>query len=106
MPRIPTATVAAAGSVQGDAAALAEGFNLVTAADDTKGVLLPSAVAGMVVIVKSSVSNKILKVWPATGDAINAIAANSAMSLASGPTVAMFVAYDATTWYSLPLLPS
>jgi predicted RecA/RadA family phage recombinase len=106
MPRIPTGTVAAAGSVQGDAAALAEGFNLVTAADDTKGVLLPSAVAGMVVIVKSSVSNKILKVWPATGDAINAIAANSAMSLASGPTVAMFVAYDATTWYSLPLLPS
>ena len=106
MPRIPTATVAAAGSVQGDAAAIAEGFTLVSAADDTKGVILPSAVAGMVCIVKSSVSNKILKVYPNTSDAINALSANAAISLASGPTPAIFVAYDATTWYTIPLLPS
>jgi hypothetical protein len=106
MPRIPVAAVAAAGSIQGDAGALFEGFNVVSAADDTKGVVLPSAVAGMQVIIKSTVSNKILKVWPATGDAINAIPANSAMSLASGPTPVMLIAADATTWYTLPLLPS
>lgn len=106
MPRIPTATVAAAGSAQGDAAAIVEGFTLVSAADDTKGVLLPSAVAGMICIVKSSVSNKILKVYPNTSDAINALSANAAISLASGPTIAAFIAYDATTWYTLPLLPS
>ena len=52
MPRIPTTTVAAAGSNQGNAAALSEGFNLVTGADDTKGVVLPAAVAGMQVIIK------------------------------------------------------
>lgn len=106
MPRIPTATVAAAGSVQGDAGTLTEGFTLVTAADDTKGVVLPSAVAGMQCIVKSSVANKILKVYPNTSDAINALSANAAISLASGPTIAHFIAYDATTWYTLPLLPS
>lgn len=104
--RIKTSTVAAAGSIQGDAGALVEGFNLVSAADDTKGVRLPLAGAGMQVIVKSSVSNKILKVWPGVGDAINALSVDAAMSLASGPTVALFVAYDATTWYTVPLLPS
>lgn len=104
--RIPVVAVAAAGSVQGDAGALSEALNVVSAADDTKGVVLPSAVAGMVVHVKSTVSNKILKVWPASGDGINAIAVNSAMSLASGALAATFIAADATTWYSFPLLPS
>lgn len=106
MPRIPTSTVAAAGNAQGNAGVLVEGFNLVTAADDTKGVVLPAAAAGMQVIVKSSVSNKILKVYPNTSDVINALSADAAISLASGPTVAIFIAYDATTWYTIPLLPS
>ena len=105
MPRIPTGTVAAAGTVQGDAGALIEGFNLVSAADGTKGVRLPLAVAGMQVIVKCN-ANAVLKVWPGVGDAINAIAGDAAMSLASGLTAARFTAYDATTWYTDPLLPS
>ena len=106
MPTIPCATVAGAGSTQGDAAAIATGFTLVTLADDTVGVKLPTASAGLVCIVKSSVANKILKVYPNTSDGINALSVNAAISLASGPTIAMFVAYDATTWYTLPLLPS
>lgn len=106
MPRIPTTTVAAAGNAQGNAGVLIEGGNQVTGADDTKGVVLPSAVAGMVVIVKSTVANKILKVYPNTSDAINAIVADSPISLASGPTPALFWAFDATSWYTLPLLPS
>lgn len=104
MPRIPTATVAAAGSVQGDAAAVVEGFTLVSAADATKGVILPSAVAGMQVIIKNGAA-AVLKIYPNTSDAINAIAANSALSIASLTSV-LLVAYDATTWYSVPLLPS
>lgn len=106
MPRIPTTTVAATGSDQSGAAALIEGGNQVTGADDAKGVKLPSAVAGMVVLVKSTVANKILKVYPNTSDVINALSADAAISLASGPTPALFWAYDATTWYTLPLLPS
>lgn len=104
MPRIPTATVAAAGSVQGDAAALIEGFNLVTGADDTKGVILPAAVAGMQVTIKVGTGAD-LKVWPNTGDAINGIAANNAMTVVDDVCFTL-TALDATTWYTNPLLPS
>lgn len=103
---IPSATVAAAGNSQGTGAAIATGFTLVTAADATKGVVLPAAAAGKVCIVKNAdAANAVLKVYPATDDAINAIAANSALSMAA-KTSAVFVAYDATTWYTTPLLPS
>lgn len=106
LPLIPTATVAAAGSVQGDAAAVATGFTLVTAADATKGVQLPTAVAGQICIIKNAdVANAVLKIWPATGDAINALSVNAALSIAAKTSV-MLVAYDATTWYTLPLLAS
>lgn len=105
-PPFAVSAVTAAGSAQGDAAALADGLNVVAGADDTKGVVLPAATAGRVVLIKSTVANKILKVYPATGDAINALSANGALSLASGPTPVILVAYDTTTWYTFPLLPS
>jgi hypothetical protein len=99
-----TGTVAATGSAQGDAAALTLGFNLVTAADGTKGVVLPAAVAGQVVHVKNAAGST-LKVYPASSDAINAIAANGAFSMLT-VTSATFVSYDATTWYTIPLVAS
>lgn len=102
--RLATKTVAAAGTVQGDAAQLIEGFNLVTGADDAKGVILPAAVAGMQVIIKVG-DGADLKVWPAVGDAINAIAANSAMTVVDDVCF-MLTALNATTWYTTPLLPS
>jgi len=103
---LASATVAAAGSSQSDAAAIAEGFTLVTAADATKGVKLPAAAAGKVCVVKNSdAANAVLKVYPDTSDAINALSANAALSMAA-KTSALFVAYDATTWYTVPLLPS
>lgn len=104
MPTIPTATVAATGSAQGDAAAVTTGFTLVTAADGTKGVILPAAAAGKQVEIKNG-ANAVLKIYPATGDAINALAANAALSIAALTSV-ILTAYDATTWYSTPLLPS
>lgn len=104
--RMPVgADVAAAGSVQGDAAALVEGLQVVTGANGTLGVILPTAVAGAMVIIKGTTAG-VLKVYPATGAAINAISANGAMSLASGVIPAIFVAKSATQWYTLPLLPS
>lgn len=101
---IATSTVAATGSAQGDAALLADGFNLVTAADGTKGVILPLASAGREVRVKNS-SASALKVYPATSDGINALSVNAAFSMPAN-TCSTFTAYDATTWYSNPLLPS
>jgi hypothetical protein len=96
--------VTATGSLQTDAAALSVGFNLVAGADGTKGVLLPVAAAGKQVRIKNNV-NAALKIWPASGDAINAITANSHMSIAAWTTVTL-EAYDGTTWYTFPLLPS
>jgi len=106
MPTIPAAEVAAAGSAQGDAAAVAAGFTHATGADGTKGVKLPAAAAGKICIVKNAdAANAVVKVYPNTDDAINALAANNALSMAA-KTAAMFVALDATTWYTVPLLPS
>jgi len=101
---IKSATVAATGSTQSDAASVSDGFTLVSAADGTKGVKLPAAVAGRTVILKNN-ANAVLKVWPASGDAVNAITADSNYVLAAY-TSSLLVAYDATTWYSVPLLAS
>jgi hypothetical protein len=106
MPIIPSATVAATGAAQANAAAIASGFTLVTAADATTGVKLPAAAAGLVCIIKNAdADNAVLKVWPNTADAINALSANASLDMAA-KTSAVLVAYNATTWYSIPLLPS
>ena len=96
--------VAAAGSTQADAASVKEGFTRVTGADGTKGVILPAAEAGTIVRIKNATA-AILKVYPASGDAINAGAANAAFSVPASTSVTL-VAEDGTTWYSFPLLPS
>ena len=101
---MPSATVAAAGSTQSDAAQIATGFTLVSAANSTKGNLMPLAVAGATSVNKNNAA-AVLKVWPASGDAINAIAADSNYVLAS-LTSTLLVAYDNVTWYSVPLLAS
>ena len=101
--------VAAAGTAQGDATAATEtGPALIhgTGADGTKGIKLPAAAAGRILFVKNAdAANAVLKVYPATGDAINALSADAAISMAA-KTSAVFVALDATTWYTIPLLPS
>ena len=102
--RLPVAAVAAAGNNQGTAAALSEGLNVVSAADGTKGVRLPTAVAGMVVIVKNTVAAA-LKIYPASGAAINAVAANGSYDI-TNLTSTMLVASSATQWYSVPLVAS
>jgi len=104
MLKIPSATVAAVGTIQGDAGLVATGFTLVSAADGDKGVRLPLAAAGMVCILKNNTAAE-LKVWPGVGDGINAVAVNSAFTMAS-LTSCTLVAYDATTWLTLPLVAS
>lgn len=104
--RIPyNGSVAAAGSGQSDAAALSEGLSVVTGANGTVGVKLPTAVAGAIVLIKGTTSG-VLKVYPASGGTINALSQDAAMSLASGVIPAIFVAISATQWYTFPLVPS
>lgn len=102
--RLPVAAVAAAGANQGNAAALSEGLNVVSAADGAKGVRLPTAVAGTVVIVKNTAAAA-LKIYPASGAAVNAVAANGSYDI-TNLTSTMLVASSATQWYSVPLAAS
>lgn len=105
VPTIPVATVAATGTVQADAASVAAStFTVVTGADAAKGVKLPAASAGLYVEIKNN-ENAVLKVWPATGDSINAIAVNSNYTMAAF-TSAIFRAQNATNWFTTPLVAS
>lgn len=100
----PYETVAAAGANQGNAAAMSADFVLVTGADATKGVILPEPVAGRILMLKNNAA-AVLKVYPASGGQINAVGADTAMSLAANVS-AVFMASSATQWWTLPLLPS
>lgn len=90
-------SVAASGSSQATATALTYRNNNVTAADGTKGVILPTAAAGMIVVVYNSVATNGLPVYPATGAAINGGSANAAVTI-EGKTLAIFVATSTTNW--------
>lgn len=94
----------AGGSAIGNAAALSAGFNRVSGADNTAAVKLPVAAAGLVVLVKSAVNGKTLPVFPQVNSSIDAIAANSAITLGATATgaAAMFVATNATHWNCFP----
>lgn len=99
MPDVPqnVASVAAAGSAQGDAAALTAGINTVSAADGTKGVILPAAKAGLVVQVYNEHATNGLKVYPATGDDINDGSADAAITM-EGKGIARFTGLDTSTF--------
>lgn len=92
------ASYAAAGSGQSTGTALKTQTCVVTAADGTKGVVLPTAKIGMTILVINTVADSALKVYPATGAAINALSANAAFTVGGGQ-VAKFVATAALQWY-------
>lgn len=100
------APVTATGTDVGTAAALLPGFQTVSGANGTVGVVLPTAPeAGTVVIVKG-ITAGVLKVYPDAAATINAIGSNGAISLASGAIPVIFVADSTTQWYTIPLVPS
>lgn len=98
------ASTAAAGTTTADAGALPSGTASVyptTAADDTKGVVVSASdkVTGRMIFIGNGVSNKILKVYPASGGTINGASADVAFSSASGKGVIMYcLDSTANTW--------
>ena len=105
---LPVAAVAAAGSDNTNAGAIAAyGVVHATGADGTKGVKLPAAAAGKIVIVKNAdAANAILKVYPGASDKINSGTATTGALNMAAKTAAMFVAIDDVDWFTIPLLPS
>ena len=103
---LDVAKPAAAGSTRADATAMTASFNWVTAADATKGVIVPAPTAGRVIIVKNDdTANAILKVYAPGSAKINGVAGSTAFSMAA-KTACLFVAYDTTDWFSVPLVAS
>lgn len=72
--------------------------------DGTAGIKLPKAARGKVYFIKNAYNGNI-RVYPASGDAINAIAVDSHYTMAA-LTSATFVALNSTTWYTIPLVAS
>lgn len=95
------ATVAVGGTAQANANAVDVGFTQVTGADDTAAVVLPTAAAGKVVMIKNVVANKILKVFPAASDTINNASANAVYNQTNG-AFRTYVAYNAVNWWTDP----
>jgi hypothetical protein len=94
-----TATnLTAAGTTQATALALTSDYNHIGTAAASSGVRLPTAVAGMEVLVFNKGANAV-NVYPATGAAINALAANAALAVAAAG-VTIFYAISSTLWLS------
>ena len=103
---VNVAKPAAAGSTRADATSMTASFNWVTAADATKGVVIPAPTAGRIIIVKNDdTANAILKVYAPGSANINGVAGSTAFSMAA-KTACLFVAYDTTDWFSVPLVAS
>jgi hypothetical protein len=98
-------TVVAAGSDQAGAGAItAQGGAVVlcSTADNTKGIRLPvlsSVSVGEVYLILNNLSNKTLEVYPGSGDAINPVSDNGAVTIAAD-TMLICIAQDAVQWFS------
>jgi hypothetical protein len=94
------ASVAAAGSTQGTATALTKEINVIsTVTSGANGVVLPTAVAGMVLIVNNTSANT-LNVYPASGGVINSGSTNAAYSHVSNASL-QYYATSSTQWYTV-----
>lgn len=95
-----SAITARAGGGQANATALTAAFNRVTTvASAGDSVKLPSAEAGAMIVVRNGTATS-MDVFPQTGQAINALSANTALAIAAN-TTAIFVSTVAGKWDSL-----
>jgi hypothetical protein len=79
---------------------LTKEINVVsTVSSGANGVVLPTAVAGIVLIVNNTSANT-LNVYPATGGAVNSGSTNAAYSHVSGASI-QYYATSGTQWYTV-----
>lgn len=96
-------SLAATGSVQGDAALIITSTNIITAADGTKGVILPACQPGESVDLFNN-SASTLKVYPPTGSAISVAgtglgSANAAFSQLTYKAT-RYICQSSTQWFA------
>lgn len=91
-------TLAAAGTNQGNAAAIVDRITTVTAADGTKGVIFPATPTAGDMYVVLNTANAVLNVYPGSGDFVNGIAVNTAYAMAAY-TASWCIASSASQWW-------
>ena len=92
-----TANVSSAGTNQSDATALTETFNIITTVGgSTQGVKLPTAAAGLSIIVTNTTTTD-CELYPNTSDSIEGGTANIAVTLPAKTTFTL-TCKDATDW--------
>lgn len=90
-----------AGGGQGSALPVTAEINQVTTvASAGDSVVLPAAAAGIQIMVANAAAVNSMNVFPASGDQINALGANTAFALAAGKT-AQFYCVKAGQWHSI-----
>lgn len=92
---------AKAGGGQGGGPTINRMINRVTTvATAADSVTLPVSVAGMQVTIINAAAANSMNVFPATGEAINALSANTALAVAANKTATFYCA-TAGTWHSV-----
>jgi hypothetical protein len=91
-------SISAAGTTQGTATALSKEINVVSTVAAGAGVVLPTAIAGMIISVTNTNGNALL-VYPSSGTQINSLGTNVAFS--QGATTIQFIAPTTTQWYTV-----
>jgi hypothetical protein len=91
--------ISANGTTQAQATAITKEMNIVSTVLTTQGVVLPTAIAGMVITITNTSANSLL-VYPAVNGIINTQSANAAYSQPSGATL-QFIAPTTTQWYTV-----
>lgn len=94
---LPQESLAATGTNQATGAAITDVVCNVTAADGTKAVRLPAALAGRIFYVYNAVATNGLPIFPATGETINGGSANAAITI-EGKTLAILVCAADGNW--------
>lgn len=90
------ALTAHAGGGQGSATLLPSQINRVTTvANAADSVILPAALVGTYIVVINAAASNAMNCFPASGEAINALSANTALSIAANSTVIFFCAIGA-----------
>lgn len=90
-----------AGGGQGSATALPAQINRVTTvASANDSVKLPTCKAGMQITVVNAAASNSMNIFPTTGDAINALSANTAIACAANKTMQFYAAKDGL-WHSI-----
>jgi hypothetical protein len=91
--------ISAGGGIQPNAVPLTTDISVVSTVSTGTGVLLPTAVAGMMLTIINTSANSLL-VYPAIGGTINSQAVNAAFTQTAGNRL-QYVATTGTQWYTV-----